>query len=282
MRELVLNSYGKINISLDVLYKRKDNYHEIDTIMQSISIKDRMKIKKINDDRIYIYCNSKKLPKMEDNLIYKVWILMKNKFKLKGGIEVYLSKHIPIGAGLAGGSANAATTIKSINKLWELGLSNEELIKIGKEIGADVPFCLIGGTARARGIGEKIDPLEPFTNHKVLICNPGIHISSKYAYNNIVFSKKKMNTKEIINIIKSKEIKNLRNYAKNTMENFMLDRYPEIGLIKKQMYKNGAEFSLMTGSGSTVFGLFTDEEEFNNAYKYFKNKYDLVYKARTI
>ena len=168
MKEIVIESYGKINLGLDVLYKREDGYHEIKTIMQQISLSDTLTLREMKEN-IALESNNTDLPMDSSNLVYKAWKAIQRRTGINRGIEINIHKRIPIAAGLAGGSTNASAVLKGLNELWELGLKEEELKNIGVEIGADVPYCIMGGTALAEGIGEKLTKLRAFKDKNLLL-----------------------------------------------------------------------------------------------------------------
>ena len=189
MEELTMESYGKINLFLDVLYKREDGYHELNTVMQQISLKDKLTFREI-ESGIKLESFGLKIPLDSTNLVYKAWEYLKDLSGVEKGIHIIIEKNIPVAAGLAGGSSNAAATLKALNQLWNLNLSLEELMKIGGKIGADIPFCLLGGTALAQGIGDVLTPLKSFNDIHILLGNPGIGVSSEYAYSKINLEEK--------------------------------------------------------------------------------------------
>lgn len=264
MREIVLKSHGKINLGLDVLYKRDDGYHEINTIMQQIDLSDTLIIKENNKEDIVIKTDNKDLPLDSSNLIYKAWAKIKEKTGIKKGIEVVVEKNIPIAAGLAGGSSNAAAVLKGLNELWQLGLAEEDLQKIGLEIGADVPFCITGGTALAEGIGEKLTKLKSFKDINLLLVNPGMQILTAEVYASLrPNGKRKMNIEKVIEFIENNDLYALAKSIVNVMEEVVIKKNPIILEIKEDLLDCGALCSLMSGSGPTVFGLFDDLEKLN-------------------
>lgn len=281
MKELILNSYGKINLSLDILYKRDDGYHEIESIMQEISLKDKLTFKSQEKD-ITIETDSPQVPIDFHNLAYKAWEKMKLYTGIEKGLYVKIEKTIPVAAGLAGGSSNAASTIKAINQLWDLNLSKKELMDIGKLVGADVPFCIMGGTALACGIGEKLEPLKQFKDINILICNAGIEISTEYAYSRLNLNSERLDTNSLIKAIGRKDIKAVSKCLGNKMEEAIVKEYPIIESIKKTMKDNGALGSLMSGSGPTVFGIFEDKEKMIFAKEKLLKTYPLTYCCKTI
>lgn len=256
MKKILMESYGKINLGLDVLYKRPDGYHEINTIMQQISLKDTLIIEDKGND-IIIQSNNNNLPLDSTNLMHKAWEKLREKTKIKKGIKISIDKQIPIAGGLAGGSSNAAAVLKGLNILWDLGLSQEELRDIGVEIGADVPYCIMGGTAYAEGIGEKLTKLRSFRGKHILLVNPGIEVSTEYVYKNLeIKDSPRVNMEKIISDIEKDDIKSLANNIKNIMEEVVIKKHPVIKEIKEEMKNCGALASQMSGSGPTVFGIF--------------------------
>lgn len=269
MKNIEIESYGKVNLSLDVLYKRNDGYHEIDTIMQQISLKDIISIENISGEDIRIKSNKSELPLDSNNLVYKAWNQIKKKTDIERGVSINIQKEIPISAGLAGGSSNAAATLRGLNTLWDLKLSDDDLYAIALKIGADVPFCLMGGTAHAKGIGEKLTKLKSFKNKHILIFNPGIQISTACVYEGLRPSEsKRIDIKKMIDYIEDDDLINVSKNMKNIMEKTVIKKHPIIRWIKDEMNDFGALGSLMSGSGSTVFGLFDDVDKL----KYCKSK----------
>lgn len=282
MKEIIIKSYGKINLSLDVVRKREDGYHDIDTIMQRISLYDNLHIKRILGDDLIIKSNNKLVPLDNTNLVYKGWEKLKKYKKEETGIEIFIDKKIPMAAGLAGGSTNVASFMAVLNKIWNLNLKNEELMQIGKTIGADVAYFFDGRTCRAQGIGEILTPIKEFKGHNVLIVNNGKDISSKYVYTNIKPSGQNDKMTKVIEAIEENNLEKLQKYGYNNMEEVSFNLYKDIEIIKKDMLEKGADFSLMSGSGPTVFGIFEDLDKLYKTEKYFKEKYKNVYIAKTI
>ena len=281
MEEFIMESYGKVNLALDILYKRNDGYHEIKSIMQRIDLKDRLIFKEI-DKGLIIESNHPEVPKDTTNLVYRAWEKLREITGVSKGIKVIIEKNIPIAAGLAGGSTNGATTLLALNQLWDLNLTEKELIKIGKNLGADVPFCIMGGTALAEGIGDKLTKLKSLSNKHILLCNPGIKISTAYAYGKIQFSNKRIDIEGIISSIEEDNLKVLSEKMANSMETPMIGEYPIIGKIKSIMIENGALGALMSGSGSTVFGFYDDEDKMKSTQKKLLNITDKVFISKTL
>ena len=281
MEKIALESYGKINLSLDVLGKREDGYHELNTIMQEIELKDTIILEE-KATGIKIQSNDKNLPLDNTNLVYKAWEKIMDKVGENKGISITIDKKIPLAAGLAGGSSNAASVLKGLNQLWNLKLSKEELMDIGLEIGADVPFCIMGGTAWATGIGEKLTRLKPFSDKMLLLANPGIFVSTKKVYNNLDLNQMgNINIEKIIYFIEEEDLLKLGQNMANTMEKTVIKKYPIIAQIKKDMLKYGALGSLMSGSGPTVFGLFDDKEKLLRCKEELEKKVPIVIATKT-
>lgn len=280
MEEIIIESYGKVNLGLDVLYKREDGYHEIKSVMQEIALGDRLIFNQI-DKGIIIESNEKEMPLDSRNLVYKVWKRLKAITGINKGIHVKIEKNIPLAAGLAGGSSNAAASLKALNQLWDLKFSQEELMDIGKDLGADIPFCLLGGTALAQGIGEKLRKLNSFSDKYILLCNPGISISTPYVYRQMNLNGERLDIDGLIEGIKEDNIKLVAEKLANKMEDLVIGEYPIIQDIKETMIENGALGSLMSGSGPTVFGLYDDKEKMEYSHRLLSKKMDKVYMTKT-
>lgn len=281
MEKIERLSYGKINLALDILYKREDGYHEINTIMQEIDLADKLIFSHL-DKGIIIESENKSMPLGPENLVYKAWDILRKVSGVDKGIHIKIEKNIPISAGLAGGSSNCATTLKVLNKLWDLRLTQQELMEIGKDLGADIPFCIMGGTAKAQGIGEKLTRITPFKDKHILIGNPGVEISSQYAYSKLNFKKKRIDIDSIISCMKDNNLKCVGKYIDNIMEEPIIAENPIVSTIKDSMKKNGALGSLMSGSGPTVFGLFDDYEKILQAKKQLQKHINIVHICKTI
>lgn len=263
-----INAYAKINIGLDVLGRRDDGYHEVRMIMQSIKLHDVLTIEKTDSSQIVITANSKDIPTGQDNLIYKAAKLVIDEYKLRQGIRIDLEKNIPVAAGLAGGSTDAAATIRAMNELFELGLGREELIKHGVRIGADVPYCLTYGTALAEGIGEILTPTDPCPPCHVLLAKPPAGVSTAYVYSHLELDN--ITHPDIDGIllgIKKKDICDIAHNMGNVLETVTVPELPVIGKLKKIMTDCGSIGALMSGSGPTVFGLFGSDDEMQRAYE---------------
>lgn len=274
MEKIVLKARAKINLGLDVLRRREDGYHEVKMIMQSIGLYDRLTITKNKENKINISCNRSFLPVNEDNLIYKACMLMKEEYGIDVGVDIELDKRIPVAAGLAGGSSDAAATLIGINKLYELGASEEKLKEIGVKIGADVPFCIMRGTVLACGIGEKLTALPDFKGVPIVIAKPAIGVSTKFVYTNLKLTEETVHPDidGIIEAISAHDVKGVCNLLGNVLETVTIPEYPIIGDIKSRMMELGAVGSLMSGSGPTVFGIFGDEDTARKCAKVLKEE----------
>lgn len=281
MKEIITESYGKINLALDVLYKRDDGYHEINSVMQQINLGDKLTFKAIKEGCI-IESNNRELPLDSRNLIYKAWEELCLLTEEKRGIHITVDKKIPICAGLGGGSSNCATTLKVLNHMWNIGLSMEELMDIGKGLGADVPFCIMGGTALAKGIGEKLTKLDDFSGHYILLGTPDFGVSTKEAFAALDLNKDKFNLENLILSMERNDLKSVGTNLKNKMEEQIIKKHPIVLDIKNTMINNGALGALMSGSGPTVFGLFEDKEKMLWTKNKLLKKIDKIYISKTI
>lgn len=259
MNYIYLKARAKINVGLDVLRKREDNYHEIRTIMQTINLYDNLFIKRNRfTDKIILDCNLNWLPTNEKNLAYKAAQYMKERYNIKDGIYIELQKNIPISAGLAGGSADCAATLIGIRRLFKINIPQKEILKIGKSLGADVPFCILRGTALSENIGDKLTKLPNHPNILVLVVRPTINVSTAGVFNKLDLKniKERPNIDLIIKHIKSKNIKGITSNFCNVLETVTAEEYPIIKTIKNTMMQNNALGSLMSGSGPSVFGYY--------------------------
>lgn len=274
MESIRLKARAKINLGLDVLGRREDGYHDVRMVMQTIGIYDRIIITKIPEDEIRIKSNLYFLPVNENNLMYKAAKLLNDKCGYSGGVDIDLNKFIPVSAGLAGGSTDAASTLFGINKLFDLSLSMQELMDIGVEIGADVPYCVMRGTALAEGIGEKLTPLDPLPRTWILIAKPPINVSTKLVYESLDMNgvDKHPDIDGLIDAIKRKDIHGVCGCMGNVLENVTVPLYPVINSIKNDMLEHGAINAMMSGSGPTVFGIFPDEKTTLECQAYLKRK----------
>jgi len=264
---LKIKAMSKVNLGLDVLRRRPDGYHEVRMIMQTLNLCDELTIKKIEDDSINISCNIEGLECDENNLIYKAAKKLMDAAGVSCGLDIYLNKQIPIAAGMAGGSTDAAATLVAVNELIQAGLSIEKLKEIGVTIGADVPYCIEGGTQLSEGIGEILTKLKPAPECYVLIAKPHVGVSTKYVYENLHVDTIERHP-DIDGMLKGIEDSDLLAVAatmENILENVTETKYPVIKMLKDIMLKEGALNSLMSGSGPTVFALFDDKDKADRA-----------------
>ena len=264
MNSITLKSRAKINLSIDVLGKRQDGYHLVEMIMQTIDLYDLIEINEKDNDQITIKSTSDEIPLDCNNLVYKAANLIKKTFKINKGVEIHIKKNIPVAAGMAGGSSNAAAVLVGLNKLWNLNLSNQQLEKIGLKLGADVPFCINGGAVLASGIGEELTPIKGLTKDVcILVCKPDLFVSTKEVYE-CIDSKdidKRPNNKFLIECLKNEETRQLAENMFNVLEGVTMDKHPVIQQIKDIMTNNRALGAMMSGSGPTVFGLYENRED---------------------
>ena len=267
--DISLKALAKINLGLDVVRRREDGYHEVRMIMQTIQLYDRLDIKRTQEPGIQIQTNLSFLPVNENNLIYKAAKLLMDEFSITDGVSVKLDKRIPVAAGMAGGSTDAAAMLIGVNRLFSLGLTKRQLMERGVQIGADVPYCIMRGTALAEGIGEALSPLPPMVKCPVLIAKPSISVSTKFVYQNLKLDDTTIHPDIdlLIDDIKAKSLHDIAAHMGNVLETVTIPNYPVIDEIKKHMLSNGAVGAMMSGSGPTVFGLFDDEDTAKKAYK---------------
>lgn len=268
MDEISLKALAKINLGLDVVRRREDGYHEVRMVMQTINLYDRLDIVKKKEPGISIKTNISFLPVNENNLIYKAGKLLMDEFGIAEGVSVKLNKRIPIAAGMAGGSTDAAAMMYGINKLFDLGLLRKALMERGVKIGADVPYCIMRGTALAEGIGEELTQLSPMVRCPILIAKPSISVSTKFVYQNLKLDENTVHPDidKLVEDIKKKDLGKIASDMGNVLETVTIPNYPVIAEIKERMLQSGAVNSMMSGSGPTVFGIFDDEETARKAY----------------
>ncbi len=273
MSKLTLKAYAKINLGLDVVRRLENGYHEVKMVMQTVGIHDTLTFEKTDRD-ILITTDSGELPTDENNLIYKAAKLLLEACWVQGGVKIHLTKEIPIAAGMAGGSTDAAATFKGINELYQLGCTQQELMELGVRVGADVPYCIMGGTALAEGIGEVLTPLAAPPECRVLVAKPDINVSTKYVYEHLDASgvAKHPDIDGMVEAIRNGDLQGITDRMENVLETVTVEAHPIISTIKERMLELGAGSSLMSGSGPTVFGIFTDEKKAREAYEALKGE----------
>lgn len=273
MNFIRLKAFGKINLGLDILRKREDDYHELKMIMQTVTLYDDIFIQKRKDKNIVVNTNLTFLPTNESNIVFKAAKLLKDEFNIKQGVNISLIKRIPVAAGMAGGSSDAAATLVGLNSLFKIGLNKKQLMKLGLKLGADVPYCIMRGTALSEGIGEILTPLNPMPKCYILLVKPPINVSTKYVYKNFNLNniKEHPDIDGMISAINKGDLYNISNKLANVLETVTIKDYPVIEEIKNKMCQEGALNSLMSGSGPTVFGIFDNFNKADKAYAIFRN-----------
>jgi len=262
-----IKAMSKVNLALDVLRKREDGYHDVKMVMQTLGLCDELIIDLRDDEKIIITSNEEELECDERNLIYKAAKLIMDTAGIWKGLDINLQKNIPIAAGMAGGSTDAAATLVGLNHLLNLNMSVEQLKDLGVKIGADVPYCIEGGTQLSEGIGEKLTKLSPAPNCYVVVAKPFISVSTRYVYENLFVDtiKRHPNVDAMVDAINDGNLNAMAVCMENILENVTEKQYPVIAMIKNMLKGAGALNAIMSGSGPTVFGLFDDEKKANDA-----------------
>ena len=275
-RSLELKALAKINLGLDVLGRRENGYHDVRMVMQTIYLYDKVTLNKTEEAGIQLKTNLSYLPVDENNIAYKAAKMLIEEFNIQEGVEIILDKHIPVAAGMAGGSSNAAAVLVGMNRLFGLGLSQQELKDRGVKLGADVPYCIMRGTVLAEGIGEILTPLAPMPKCFILVAKPGIGVSTKTVYEKLD-AKEIENHPDIDGVIAGLEEGNLKKIATsmgNVLENVTIPDYPIIENIKNVMKEQRTLNAMMSGSGPTVFGIFDDKQLAKKAMNQLKRQGD--------
>lgn len=280
MNSISLKSRAKINLSIDVVGKREDGYSLVEMIMQSIDLYDIVNLKTIDCDEIIIKSNSYNIPLDGQNIVYKAAELIKKEFKIAKGLEIYIEKNIPIAAGLAGGSSNAAAVLVGLNKLWGLNLTESELQGIGLKLGADVPFCISGRPALAENIGEKLTSIKGLPqNTNIVVCKPNLFVSTKEIYQGLNMNKvsSRPNTEYLIQSLEKEDLDSVATNMENVLESVTTKKHVEINEIKSIIMGENALGTLMSGSGPTVFGIFKSKEDALKCKQKLLKQYKEVY-----
>ncbi|UFU01517.1 4-(cytidine 5'-diphospho)-2-C-methyl-D-erythritol kinase (plasmid) [Radiobacillus kanasensis] len=274
---------AKINLSLDVLYKRPDEFHEVEMVMTTIDLADRIELIVLHEDRIEIKSENRFVPNDERNLAYRAAKLLKDTFSIKKGVRIYIEKQIPVAAGLAGGSSDAAATLRGLNKLWSLNLTTKELAELGAQIGSDVSFCVYDSTALAKGRGEQVIELPPPPACWVVLAKPAIGVSTQTVYQNLNLENvPHPRTKNMVQAILNQHYQGICDHVGNVLESVTLRLYPEVKQIKEHMEQSGADAVLMSGSGPTVFALVQHESRAQRMYNSLKGFCEEVYMVRML
>ena len=271
IKHLDLKAYGKINLGLDVVRRREDGSHEVRMIMQTVRVYDAIELNRTEEEGIRLSTNLYYLPDNENNLGYRAAKLLMDEFGIRDGVEIKMKKFIPVAAGMAGGSSDAAAVLFGINKMFGLGLSEKELMERGVRLGADVPYCIMRGTALSEGIGEILTPLPPMPQCRVLIAKPSVSVSTKHVYESLNLSSLGAEVHPDIDAmraaIENKDLSGVVSQLGNVLETVTIPENPVIQTLKDKMMEMGADGSLMSGSGPTVFGLFTNQTAAQAAYE---------------
>lgn len=261
MDKIKLKALGKINLGLDVLGKRPNGYHDVRMVMQTVYLYDQILLEKTDKEGISLETNLFYLPVNENNLAYRATKMLIDEFAIKEGVHISLEKHIPVAAGMAGGSSNAAAVLYGMNRLFQLGLTDQELMDRGVQLGADVPYCIMRGTVLAEGIGEKLTPLPAMPKCHVLLAKPPISVSTQKVYEKLDAQKvtKHPDIDGILLGLQTGDLKKITSSMGNVLENVTITEYPQIERIKDVMKEEGALNAMMSGSGPTVFGIYDDK-----------------------
>lgn len=277
-----INAPAKINLVLDVLNRRDDGYHNVKMVMQSLDLCDVVTVDK-TDGGITISSDSGAVPCDDTNIAYKAAKIMLREAKSDIGVHIDIQKNIPVAAGLAGGSTDGAAVLIALNKTLDLNFSKQKLMEIGGKFGADVPYCVMQGTALARGTGTQLTQLAPYGNKTVLLVKPGISVSTPWVYKNLDLTKASHpDVDKFIDEIKNKQYEKSYGYMGNVLESVTVKEYPVIDEIKQKMYSLGASVSLMSGSGPTVFGIFENKQKAIDAAEIFKRDFKEVIVTQTV
>ncbi|MET3291301.1 4-(cytidine 5'-diphospho)-2-C-methyl-D-erythritol kinase [Brevibacillus fluminis] len=275
---------AKINLTLDVLAKRPDGYHEVEMVMTTVDLADRIDLTLLSDRRIQLECSASFVPDDSRNHAYKAAQLLQEQYNVSQGVHLYIDKQIPVAAGLAGGSSDAAATLRGLNRLWNLGLSLDELAEVGAQIGSDVPFCVYGGTALARGRGVQLQPLATPVPCWVVLAKPPIGVSTADVYGNLAVDRIQSHpsTEDMVRAIDEQDFGLMCSSLGNVLEEVTLSRYPQVRQIKELMLASGADGVLMSGSGPTVFALVQKEAKVHRIYNALRGFVKEVYVARML
>ena len=290
-----VKTFAKINLCLDVLRRKENGYHEVEMVMTNVDIADVLEIKKLEEKKILLKSDNKELAMDETNLIHKAVVMLQKEVKKEFGVEIVLEKNIPMEAGMAGGSADAAATLKAVNELFDLNISEERLLEIGANLGADITFCIMGGTVLASGIGEKLKRLKPLPRMKLLIVKPRIGLSTRKVYESLDIEGlnktgfKHRDVREMVSIIESdkndkEKIDEIAKSLNNILEVPSIRLLPFISDIKKIMMENNCLGALMSGSGTAIFGIYENDEDILKTKEIFEkdNRINYIHITNTL
>ncbi|AYW49350.1 4-(cytidine 5'-diphospho)-2-C-methyl-D-erythritol kinase [Tetragenococcus halophilus] len=281
--EIIEKAPAKINLGLDVLYKREDNYHELEMVMSSVDLADHLSFEPLCEDQIVIESNKAFLPSDQRNNVYQAAAIIKKRYGIAAGIKITIKKNIPVAAGLGGGSTDCAATLRGLNRLWKLELSMEEMIDIGMHVGTDVPYCLYGTTSFIAGKGEIVNVLKPISPCWVILVKPQLSVSTRKIFQQVDMAQiTHPNMKELASAILRQDYSGMLNYMGNSLEDITIPKHPIIQQIKSRMMKFGADIALMSGSGPTVFALCQKQSRAKRIVNGVKGFCDEVYMVRTL
>lgn len=262
MNRIQMKALAKVNLGLDVIRRREDGYHEVKMIMQTVRLYDRIILEKTQQG-ISMETNLSFLPVNEQNIAYRAAKMLMDEFHIQGGLHIKIDKHIPVAAGMAGGSTDGAAVLYGVNKIFELGLTKRQLMERGVKLGADVPYCIMRGTVLSEGIGEILTPVPSLPDCHILIAKPPVSVSTKHVYENLKLDKieKHPDIDGMVEALRIEDLHGVTQRMENVLETVTIPEHPEIQQIKDLMIKEGALNALMSGSGPTVFGIFDDREK---------------------
>lgn len=260
MEKMELRALGKINLGLDVLGRRENGYHDVRMVMQTVYLYDLITLEKKEEPGIELATNLSFLPVNENNLAYRAAKLLVDEFQIREGIRITLEKHIPVAAGMAGGSSNAAAVLYGMNRMFSLGPTEEQLMERGVTLGADVPYCILRGTVLAEGIGEILTPLPPLPRCYILLAKPPVNVSTKMVYEKLDSCQipEHPDIDGLMDGLKNQDLEKVASSMGNVLEKVTIEEYPVIDKIKQVMKENGALNAMMSGSGPTVFGIYRE------------------------
>ncbi|SEF38699.1 4-diphosphocytidyl-2-C-methyl-D-erythritol kinase [Caloramator fervidus] len=283
MESISLKCPAKVNLSLDVVGKREDGYHLLRMINQSVSLYDYIKVEKFKKG-IVVTSNKYDIPLDSSNTCYKAAKCILEKFQIDSGVKIHIEKNIPYGAGLGGGSSDAAGVIKAMKELFNLNMSLEDMMNIGVLVGADVPYCIVNRTSLVEGIGEVVTPIEKIEDLYIVIAKPKVNISTKEVYSKLKLDEinKRPDIDKLLNYIKAKNYKMLASNMVNVLETVTLVEYPILNEIKNIMLEFNAEGSIMTGSGSAIIGVFQDKKQAEICYNRLRDYLKDVFLVKTV
>lgn len=262
MNRIQMKALAKVNLGLDVIRRREDGYHEVKMIMQTVRLYDRIILEKTQKG-ISMETNLSFLPVNEQNIAYRAAKMLMDEFHIQGGLHINIDKHIPVAAGMAGGSTDGAAVLYGVNKIFELGLTKRQLMERGVKLGADVPYCIMRGTVLSEGIGEILTPVPSLPDCHILIAKPPVSVSTKHVYENLKLDKieRHPDIDGMVEALRMEDLHGVTQRMENVLETVTIPEHPEIQQIKDLMKKKGALNALMSGSGPTVFGIFDDREK---------------------